>query len=361
MAAELGTDQRTVLQLIYDKFRSRGRWPTFDDIDRPARRVGLDPMTVIQTIPKTLLRAFQAGRSWVTPTDAVRLTLEGIAACEGGSEDVDNFLRMLPWFADRELNFEPGAEAQARSLQVHSDEIKEFLALPEDSWNALWRLHQILQEERWGWAGGGSQDDFAWYVFVSRDVARFAKVRTLHDYLAAQAQWEEENRKLSIDFPLPITLPRPVRGTSEQATIPGRPLTAPQQIADEPYVATSVIRLIEEKATESAWSCDKLLHLMKELNDNYARRNTYAAHALLRAILDHIPPVLGGVNFEAVANNYPWGRTDQRYMRQLKNFRVQGDDVLHRQISKQPGVLRFEDLPGGAALNRLLQECADRL
>lgn len=360
MAVELGTDQRTVLELIYEKFRPRGKWPTFDDIDRPVRRAGLDPMKVIQTIPKTLIRSFQAGRSWAVPTDAVRLTIEGIAACEGGSEDVDNFLRLLPWFAERELNFEPGPEAQARYLQVHSHEIKEFLALPEDSWDGLWRLHQILQEERWGWGGGGSQDDFAWYVVVSRDVARFAKVRTLADYLAAQAHWDEENHKLSIDFPLPITLPQPVRGTSEASATTDRPLIAPQA-AGEPYVATSVSRSIEDKAAHSSWNCAKLLQLIKELNDNSTRRNTYSAHALLRAILDHIPPILDWPNFEAVANNHQWSRTDKGYMRKLLDFRLQGDDVLHRQISQKPDLLGMDDMPPRAWVNRLLQECADRL
>jgi len=126
-------------------------------------------------------------------------------------------------------------------------------------------------------------------------------------------------------------------------------------------VAASVIKLIEVKAAESELSCHKLLYLIKELNGNYARRNTYSAHALLRAILDHIPPMLGYSDFTAAANNYPWSRTDKAYMRKLKGVRLQGDDVLHRQISTKVDVVRFGDLPTGAALNRLLHECADKL
>ena len=63
---------------------------------------------------------------------------------------------------------------------------------------------------------------------------------------------------------------------------------------------------------------------------------------MLRAILDHIPPMLGCADFTAMANNYPWSRTDKGYMRNLKEVRLQGDDVLHRQISKKGDVLRFE-------------------
>jgi hypothetical protein len=88
----------------------------------------------------------------------------------------------------------------------------------------------------------------------------------------------------------------------------------------------------------------KLLGLIDELNDNYARSNTYASHALLRAILDHVPPILGCPDFAAVASNYSWGRTDKRYMKNLTDFRDQADDALHRQISGNVDLLGFDDM-----------------
>jgi hypothetical protein len=102
----------------------------------------------------------------------------------------------------------------------------------------------------------------------------------------------------------------------------------------------------------------KLLRLIDELNDNYARANGYAVHALLRAILDHIPPLLGSADFEAAVNNYRWSRTDRVYMRRLLDFKLQADDVLHRQISGKADLLSLEDVPPRAWVNRLLQECA---
>jgi hypothetical protein len=365
VTAELSPDQKTVLQLVYDKFRLRSAWPTFDDIDRPARRAGLDPVAVIQAIPHTLIRPFQAGRTQPVPNDTVHLTIEGIAASDGGSEDVQNFLRLLPWFAERELNFEPEPDALDRHLKIHSTEIKEFLGLPEGLWEPMFRLHKVLEQERWGSYGGGSQDDFAWYVMVSRDIARFAQVRTVADYVAAQDRWDQEDLRPTFAEPLlPDRVPAVHTGRLAAPSAPAaasRRLPVPQVVEAETYVAARVIRMIEDKAPGSAWSCDKLLQLIKELNDNHTRRNTYSAHALLRAILDHVPPMLGCADFTAVVNNYSWGRTDKGYMRQLKEFRVQGDDMMHRQISKSADVLRFGDLPTGAGLNRLLQECADRL
>jgi len=48
----------------------------------------------------------------------------------------------------------------------------------------------------------------------------------------------------------------------------------------------------------------KLTRLVAELNDNYSRGNAYAAHAMLRAILDHIPPLLGCADFKAAASGH---------------------------------------------------------
>ena len=103
----------------------------------------------------------------------------------------------------------------------------------------------------------------------------------------------------------------------------------------------------------------KLLRLIEELNDNYLRSNGYAAHALLRAILDHVPPLLGCADFATAVNNYRWSRTDKSYMRKLLDFKLQADDVLHRQISSKADLLSLDDMPPRAWVNRLLQECTN--
>jgi hypothetical protein len=48
-------------------------------------------------------------------------------------------------------------------------------------------------------------------------------------------------------------------------------------------------------------------------------------------------------------------------MKQLVNFRAQGDDALHRQISADPDLLGFDDLPPGVWVDQLLRECAKKL
>ena len=140
----------------------------------------------------------------------------------------------------------------------------------------------------------------------------------------------------------------------------GRPRNAARPAAIRPgYVDSQVSITLAARAEAIGLDPGKLTRLVAELNDNYSRGNAYAAHALLRAILDHIPPLLGCADFKAAANNHPWSRTDRGYARRLLDFKLQADDALHRQISKRTDQLGMDDMPPKIWVNRILQECAD--
>jgi len=126
-----------------------------------------------------------------------------------------------------------------------------------------------------------------------------------------------------------------------------------------PYVDPQVSAALAARAETLGLDAGKLMRLVAELNDNYRRGNAYAAHALLRAVLDHIPPLLGCADFKAAASNYSWGRTDRSYARRLLDFKLQAADALHRQISKRTDQLGIDDMPPKVWVNRILQECAD--
>lgn len=144
------------------------------------------------------------------------------------------------------------------------------------------------------------------------------------------------------------------RGATSGTSRAGRTVTVTQAS----YIGAQLIAAMKAQEATDRFDRAKLLQLIDELNDNHIRGNAYAAHALLRAILDHIPPLLGCANFAAVASNYPWSQTDKSYMRKLLDFKLQADDVLHRQISPKTDLLSLDDIPPRAWVNRLLQECA---
>jgi hypothetical protein len=149
-----------------------------------------------------------------------------------------------------------------------------------------------------------------------------------------------------------------ITGAPDRPTAERLPL--PAQISS-PYVDVRVVKAIRACEGQCQFDVTKLLALVNELNDNYASRHTYASHALLRAVLDHVPPAFGYASFREVANNHPWKPTDKRYMKKLADFRDQADDALHRQISAKADLLSFEDMPSSVCVDRLLHECAERL
>ena len=139
-----------------------------------------------------------------------------------------------------------------------------------------------------------------------------------------------------------------------------RPRHAAGPAAGRPaYVDPQISVGLAARAEAIGLDSGKLTRLVAELNDNYNRGNAYAAHALLRAILDHIPPLLGCADFKAAASSYSWSRTDRGYARRLLDFKLQADDALHRQISKRTDHLDIDDMPPKVWLNRILQECAE--
>jgi hypothetical protein len=346
----LSDDQRVVLQMIYDRFRERGTWTTFGDVDRPLRRLGLDPDAIVQTLAEDLLLPFGIGRPHLIARDELKLSLRGIAACEGGEEDIDLLLRLVPWLAERELNFGPDDEHPEGDLRVTASEIRGFLQLPADPTGALSRLRQIINLQRWGWSGGEIEPG-EWYVQVDRGIYRVAHIEALDDYLEAMAKWEEAGKQPY------ATIPDDFYGSVDTFTGPEY-LTGPPA---DTYVSQSTVAIIQEAAALSSWNCDKLLRLLGELNDDYGSGRAYSAHAMLRALLDHVPPILDRPDFNAVANNYSWTQTDKKYMKRLADFRNQADDVLHRQISKRADILDIDDMPQRSAVNVLLRVCADNL
>jgi hypothetical protein len=131
---------------------------------------------------------------------------------------------------------------------------------------------------------------------------------------------------------------------------------APDRLAS--YIDAAVTAAVAARARKLGLDPAKFTRLADELNDNYSRNNAYAAHALLRAILDHVPPLLGCSSFEAAVNNHRWGRTDKSYARRLLDYKLQADDALHRQISAKTDLLAMDDMPPRALVNRILHECA---
>lgn len=156
------------------------------------------------------------------------------------------------------------------------------------------------------------------------------------------------------------TTARLITAQAEALPAPHPLVPAPMPVpAVSPYVAEELIADLE--AIGTAFRTDKLLALVRELNANYADQHPYACQMLLRAILDHVPPVFGQKNFQHVVAHGPWGKTEKVYMKQLTEFRASADDALHRQIGTRTSRFSIGDLPTRASVNALLEGVLDHL
>lgn len=124
------------------------------------------------------------------------------------------------------------------------------------------------------------------------------------------------------------------------------------------YIRKSIVKAIKKGGRE--FNYKKLLALTKELNHNFKSKNTYSCLMLVRAILDHIPPLLSFTSFGQLVNNYPlFSQTDKAYAKTLLEKKNLLHDALHRQISKSEDLTELIDLPDSMHVNRILQICLE--
>lgn len=93
----LTADQQRVLAKIYERFYESGTWPTFGEIDRPVRKLGLHPDQIIEDLASEgILLPFQAdcgrsvgtscaspSRAWHTARVPSRMSLGCSGCCRG--------------------------------------------------------------------------------------------------------------------------------------------------------------------------------------------------------------------------------------------------------------------------------------
>lgn len=359
----LTVEQRLVLQAVYDWFRQHGTWPTFLSIDRSMRRArGLDISSVVRSLPDSLIhKPLLLPR--IDADDKLSLYLSGVQLCEGGSEDTERFLRLVRWIAQKEIDFEPMPGRGETMPLVTFEEAREYLGLDRNNELAVCRLFSILDPESCEFITDSMGPNGLVSYVVTPDVRFFCEVQTADDYELTRLKLRYAPEELygAADLAQAMTggfVPGLVASTdSEQDEV----YLYPARLDLGPYIDPRITDAIRVKVGASRFNLDKLLKLIEELNDNYQDERVYATHALLRAMLDHIPPILGHRDFKTVATNYAWGRTDKRYMRRLLEFRDQADDALHRQVSANPDLLGFDDIPTSIGVNHLLQECIDKL
>ena len=110
----------------------------------------------------------------------------------------------------------------------------------------------------------------------------------------------------------------------------GGAITAkPASLSKAAFVDLS--RLAALRATKSPqWDLTRLIRLCEELNISYSNDCFMSVAMLVRAVLDHVPPLLGKQTFAEVANNYAGPGSFKKSMQNLQlSLRNIADAHLH--------------------------------
>jgi hypothetical protein len=122
------------------------------------------------------------------------------------------------------------------------------------------------------------------------------------------------------------------------------------------YVNAERLEALRTLPTEK-YDLRKLVRLCEELNSNFTGQNYLSTAMLVRAILDHVPPIFGCVTFSEVAANYGGGRSFKDAMESLNRFsRKIADRILHGAARRQESLPNATQVNFSHALDLLLGE-----
>jgi hypothetical protein len=181
-------EQRQVMQAVYDHFRKNATWPTLAAIARPLRRGhGIDTAGVIAAFPGTLMIPPRQG---LRPVDAdqIRLSLAGMGQCEGNTDDDERFTRLIRWFAERDLDYDPPSPEE--KLQVTSAEAAAYLGIEEDH-PALRRIGAMCGLDHLCVSTSGG-DENGWNFRIDSDIWRFRHAQDLADLARIRQEWIDQ-------------------------------------------------------------------------------------------------------------------------------------------------------------------------
>lgn len=126
-------------------------------------------------------------------------------------------------------------------------------------------------------------------------------------------------------------------------------------IADD-YVAPERINHLRQLSS-SDFDFSRLVRLCEELNIAHYSKSHMTIAMIVRAIIDHVPPIFGVDSFSEVASNYVGSKSFKDSMAHLNaSLRKSADAHLHVQIRSKEVLPEFPQVDFRSAVDSLLGE-----
>lgn len=171
--------------MVWELTEELARWPKFAEVDRRIdQQHGLDVIGVAAGLPADLL--MPPDLRYLNGGQQVKLSLAGVAQCEGGSEMVDLFIASVALATQLEARAtlaEPDPTLTAASVVEADSGVVLSDPNPDDQ---LRRLGLVLGAEPWGWSsysqGDVSSGPPSWSFTLGRRVRKLRGVSDIDTY-----------------------------------------------------------------------------------------------------------------------------------------------------------------------------------
>lgn len=362
-ATDLSKGQHDLLRRLALPWLKTGEWPLWAHIRHEFDLKDLDADVLLQSLPRIGLDApYAAGYGYTTlmrppvrEDDRVRLTVAAVLVLPALRKELgDPFVRVLKLMI-RLYRGKPLSHTEITRAYLDSSALAKRGFAP----SFVRALPDLLDHEPGVRSGSGvTSPDGDWKREIDRSVLRFRDVETIEDYVARTCELVDAQAASTAGHPV-SALPHPgVPALADTSRFTTPTDHSPRAEPPTPYLDAGLLTDLESAAARTTWKAHKLLALCRELNSNHAAGNPYACAALIRAVLDHVPPVFGHKDFKQVAAQHTFTvqRTDKAHAQKLAGFKDIADDALHRPISANVPVITMSDLPEPTRLNALLNE-----
>ncbi|MCX4858220.1 TIGR02391 family protein [Streptomyces canus] len=205
----VGTEDQVLLQTIYELLNQRGAWPTFTAVDlRADHELGIEDAqaALVALSPRYVNRPWQA--YGYSDNDEVRLTLRGVAACAGGTDDLARLSQLVEWTVALEQAATSDSEMQ---LAASGGDFAAHLGLPlsppggdqeqptsevVEARDLMGRLFVLADQLPHLWRGSSkpTEDPWLWQRFVDRRGIRPYRRLSGIDQLLAYVDQEDRER-----------------------------------------------------------------------------------------------------------------------------------------------------------------------
>ncbi|MEV4429809.1 hypothetical protein ACN9M0_32870 [Streptomyces sp. R-07] len=336
-----------------------GEWPLWGNVQHHYDQRRIDADDLLASLPRLGRETpFGAGYGFTTGIrppvgegDRVRLTIAAaIVLPEMRMMAGEPFIRVLRHMIDLYTS-KPSSSTEVSKAYLRSEELT--LAIPGLTSTFIQALPDLLSYEPAISSGNGtSRPDGTWEREITRSVLQFRDVTTLEEYL------DKTTEIVHVNAPDYSGTSGHISGFSF-GQVPAQIAPAASGTTDRgAYVAADLLEDLVEAGAKSTWKVHKLVALCQGLNDAYAAGNPYVCAAMIRAILDHIPPLFGHTSFDQVAaqHRFAMQKTDKAHAKVLAGSRVIGDDVMHRPIGPSVPAISMGDIPEPVRLSAVLHE-----